>query len=72
MTDDVPPETVSILFTNGGIFGLETEVVLVGSYVSNDPKVYNKYVSKLGCTLLEAISNYIYKHRSNGREVLFM
>ena len=37
LTDDVPPETVSILFSNGGIFGLETEVVLVGSYVSNDP-----------------------------------
>ena len=44
----------------------------IGSYVSNDPRVYSKYVNTLGCTLLEAISNYMYKHRRGGREVLFM
>ena len=51
-SDDVPPETVSILFTNGGIFGQAAEVVLVGSNISNDPKVYGKYINTLGCTLL--------------------
>ena len=71
-SDDVPPETVSILFTNGGILGQAEEVVPIGSYVSNDPRVYSKYVNTLGCTPREAISNCIYKHRRGGREVLFM
>ena len=50
LKDGVPPETVSILFSNGNIFDTAVEVVLVGSYVSNDPKVYGKYVTTLGCT----------------------
>ena len=72
LTDDVPPETVSVLFSNVGMLWQAAEVVLVGSYISNDPKVYGKYLSTLGRTLLEAISNYIYKHRRDGRKVLFL
>ena len=52
LTDDVPLEIVSVLFSNGGIFGQAAEVVLVGSNISNDPKVYGKYINTLGCTLL--------------------
>ena len=52
LKDDVPPETVNVLFSNGGIFGQAAEVVLVGSNISNDPKVYGKYINTLGCTLL--------------------
>ena len=40
LMDDVPPETVSTLFTNGKLFDCNSEVVLVGAYVSNDPKIY--------------------------------
>ena len=71
LMDDVPPETVSTLFTNGKLFDCNSEVVLVGAYVSNDPKIYVKHLATLGRTQLETISNYIYKHRREGREVFF-
>ena len=37
LRDGVPPETVSLLFDDGSIFGCEKPVVLIGSYVTNDP-----------------------------------
>ena len=36
---------------------------------SNDPKIYVEHLATLGRTQLETISNYIYKHRREGREV---
>ena len=60
-------------FKVGALFGCSGEVLLVGSYISNDPTICTAYEQRLQKSQLAAVTDYIYKHRClEGREVLFI
>jgi len=73
LTENTPPESVCILFRDGSLFGVESAVVLIGACVANDPDVNKSYERKLGRSLIEELSEYIYLQRMiYNREVILL
>ena len=73
LTENTPPESVCILFRDGSLFGVKSAVVLIGAYVTNDVNINKAYERKLGRSLIEELSEYIYMQRMNyNREVILM
>ena len=73
LTENTPPESVCILFRDGSLFGVKSAVVLIGAYVTNDVNINKAYERKLGRSLIEELSEYIYMQRMiYNREVILM
>ena len=73
LTENTPPESVRILSRDGSLFGVKSAVALIGAYVTNDPDVNKSYERKLGRSLIEELSEYIYLQRMiYNREVILL
>jgi exonuclease III len=69
---DAPPETVA-LEVEGHIFGLQSPVVMVLSYVTNlGLNSHRRYIEVHGRSLYCLLSDFLLRLRSTGREVLLL
>ena len=67
--DRVPPETVAVEL-EGSLFQIESNVIVIVSYVTRPGKIYNAYISKYGKSILSMLSDFIIYWRLQGFEVL--